>query len=187
MPEQMENKMKNSFISTCAGGLVALQLLSLGAHADQFKKILTCDGGAVIDLNTTYKQDAQLVIRDQAVLRYFHEKGLVSLNWNQSEVVIQGRSGYLDSSRQLPVLTHQEMESERDFVSIISIKQPVSEGDGMQAELFNIRKNGSSVILQKYYLTNRLITPDPENAQTWYKETRLDLLGEYTFNNCRPN
>jgi hypothetical protein len=178
--------MKNSkkiIVATFAAG----QLCSLRAFADSYRRAFSCGGGAaIVDLNSTYKQDAQIVIKEPGVLRYFQESGLVRLGWGQQEIVIRGRSGYLDFSRNMPVLSYQEMNSAQDFVSMITFTQPTSEGDGYQGELFSISRNNSRITVQKFNLTNRLITPDPENGQTWYKDVRLDFLGEYVFSGCNP-
>jgi hypothetical protein len=176
------------YVNILSMGFLAIVLVWVNpVSANGFRKILACDDNTVIDLDTAYKQDAQIVIRGESALRYFHDKALATLNWGQNEIVIQGRSGYLDFSKNLPVLSYQDMYSEQDFKSIISLKQPVREGDGQQGDLFYVKRNGSSVLVQKYRLTNHTVTPDPENGQTWYKETALSFLGEYTFNGCHTD
>ena len=51
-------------------------LLGSSAHAARLERILQCDG-AHVDVNTDERRELQLVVTDNSVLKFLHDKGAV--------------------------------------------------------------------------------------------------------------
>lgn len=90
-------------------------------------KLFTCNGGAaVLDVNGSERRNLQLVIRDPNVMRFFHDRGVVSLPYGATELILSGWTGRVDFSRAHgPVLYGQPyggpgVFKRSDFVELIA-------------------------------------------------------------------
>ena len=65
--------------------------LSVGAHAETWHKILSCENGAVsIDVNTADRRNLQLVVHGDALLGRLYQARMISLSYGQREWLVRG-------------------------------------------------------------------------------------------------
>jgi hypothetical protein len=62
-------------------------------------KVYTCNGNNVLDVNGNERRNLQLVIRDPNVIKFFHDRGVVSLPYGATELILSGWTGYVDFGR----------------------------------------------------------------------------------------
>lgn len=64
-----------------------------------WQKLLTCDGGAaVLDVNGSERRNLQLVIRDQNIVRWLNQAGVVHSAYGATEVILSGWTGRVNWS-----------------------------------------------------------------------------------------
>ena len=64
-------------------------LIGGSVHAASWEKILQCDG-AQVDVNSSERRELQLVVTDHHALKYLHDRGVVSLPFLATEIVLRG-------------------------------------------------------------------------------------------------
>jgi hypothetical protein len=63
-------------------------------------KVYSCNGGAgVLDVNGNERRNLQFVIRDPDIIKFFHDRGVVSVSYGATELVLSGWTGRVDFSR----------------------------------------------------------------------------------------
>jgi hypothetical protein len=78
------------------------------ADGSLWYKLYTCDNGGVLDVNGNERRNLQFVVRDQNVMKFFQDRGVVSLPFGATEMILSGWTGYIDWNGQFgPVLHYQ--------------------------------------------------------------------------------
>lgn len=82
---------------------------SAKADGASWYKVYSCDNGAgVLDVNANERRNLQFVIRDQNIMRYFTDRGVVHLDFGATELVLSGWTGSIDWGAPFgPILHYQ--------------------------------------------------------------------------------
>jgi hypothetical protein len=155
-------------------------------------KLYTCNGGAaVLDVNGNERRNLQMVIRDPNVMKYFQDRGVVSLPYGATELILSGWTGYIDWNRSYGPLVHaqpyggQGVFYRRDFKEMFAnltgygqasrFTRVVREGNGIRVQFGSIELRGCaepSTYFDCYTTCSQDYTEFVEHAN-WY------------FNDCK--
>ena len=83
------------------------QEASAKADGAAWYKVYTCNNGqAVLDVNGNERRNLQLVIRDTNIMGFFQSRGVVSLPFGATEMIVSGWTGYVDFGRAHGPIVH---------------------------------------------------------------------------------
>jgi hypothetical protein len=168
------------------GLVLVLSLVSQAALAGDWQAALSCDGGAaIVDLATGYKQNAQIVIRNRAVLNFFQSHGMAQMRWGQEELVIQGRRGYINHSRSDIDLITQDFSGPQSFDTFTTLQGTL--GYGGSANVYHVHRQDGGVAVKLFYVKAPYSRYVDENQGFYVNEPGYtSFIGEYIFSDCRP-
>jgi hypothetical protein len=166
--------------------LVMSLLVGSKSHAENWGKILSCEGGAAyIDVNKDERRHLQLVVKGTDMLGKLSLFGAVSPKFGATEAVLRGDHAYL---KQVSPTATQALLLNGIFYNH-DFKQMYIDRGGNSVLLLVLQ--GSELVIKKLSYSNGYscsnydetdgICRDPEGAvyhQTYYFE------GEYVLRNC---